>query len=49
MASYTVNRQGVAHARRLIKAKRYVLKSDWGEVQPKAVPQLSLRLLAAAN
>ena len=39
MASYTVNRQGVAHARRLIKAKRYVLNSDWGEVQPKAAAE----------
>ena len=36
MASYTVNRRGVAHARKLIKAKHYVLNSDWGDVQPKA-------------
>jgi len=36
MASYTVNRRGVAHARELIKAKRYVLNSDWGDAQPKA-------------
>ena len=36
MASYTVNRRAVAHARRLIEARRYVLDSDWGEAQPKA-------------
>ena len=34
MASYTVNRRAVAHARRLIEARRYVLDSDWGEAQP---------------
>lgn len=39
MASYTVNEQAVAHARELIKAKRYVLDSDWGQVQPKADAQ----------
>jgi hypothetical protein len=36
MASYTVNRRAVAHARRLIDARQYVLNSDWGEVQPGA-------------
>ena len=36
MATYTVNDRAVAHARKLIKAKQYVLDSDWGEVQPKA-------------
>ena len=36
MAEYRVNRRAVAHARRLIEAKRYVLDSDWGEVQPRA-------------
>jgi hypothetical protein len=36
MASYTVNRRAVAHAKRLIAARRYVLDSDWGEVQPRA-------------
>jgi hypothetical protein len=36
MASYTVNRRGVARARELIKAGRYVLNSEWGDVQPKA-------------
>ena len=34
MASYKVNRRAVAHAKRLIEAKQYVLDSDWGEVQP---------------
>jgi hypothetical protein len=36
MASYTVNRAAVRHARDLIAAKRWVLDSDWGEVQPNA-------------
>jgi hypothetical protein len=36
MASYKVNRAAVTHARKLIDAKRYVLDSDWGEVQPTA-------------
>ena len=36
MASYTVNKAGVAHARHLIEARQYVLDSDWGESQPKA-------------
>ena len=36
MASYTVNRRAVAHARKLIDGRQYVLDSDWGEVQPGA-------------
>ena len=36
MASYSVNADAVAHARRLIEARQYVLDSDWGEVQPSA-------------
>jgi hypothetical protein len=36
MASYTVNRRAIAHAKKLIKARQYVLDSDWGEVQPGA-------------
>jgi hypothetical protein len=39
MASYDLNPSAVAHARKLIEAKRYVLTSDWGEVQPKAEDQ----------
>ena len=36
MASYSLNEPGVAHARKLIDARQYVLDSDWGEVQPRA-------------
>ena len=36
MATYTVNRRAVTHARRLIDARHYVLNSDWGEAQPRA-------------
>ena len=36
MASYSVNAAAVAHARRLIDSRQYVLDSDWGEVQPRA-------------
>jgi hypothetical protein len=36
VASYTVNRAAVAHARRLIDAHQYVLESDWGDRQPGA-------------
>ena len=35
MATYTLNKPAFEHARRLIEARRYVLNSDWGEVQPK--------------
>ena len=36
MASYAVNPRAVAHAKRLIDARQYVLDSDWGESQPTA-------------
>ena len=36
MPSYTVNERAVAHARRLIEARQYVLESDWGDAQPTA-------------
>ncbi len=36
MATYVVNPDAVAHARRLIDARQYVLDSDWGQVQPRA-------------
>jgi hypothetical protein len=36
VASYSVNKKAIAHARRLIEAPQYVLESDWGEVQPRA-------------
>lgn len=39
MATYTVNPEAVAHARKLIDARQYVLTSDWGERQPKADDQ----------
>ena len=31
-----MNPAAVAHARRLIDARQYVLDSDWGQVQPRA-------------
>ncbi|HET7846001.1 MAG TPA: hypothetical protein VFL72_00795 [Acidimicrobiia bacterium] len=39
MASYSVNQQAVAQARRLIDAHQYVLESDWGESQPSAADE----------
>ena len=36
MASYSVNKDAVARAEELIKGRQYVLRSDWGDVQPKA-------------
>jgi hypothetical protein len=36
MAKYSVNERAVARARRLIDARQYVLRSDWGEAQPSA-------------
>ena len=36
MATYTLNERAVAHARKLIAARQYVLDSDWGEVAPTA-------------
>jgi hypothetical protein len=34
MATYTVNPVAVRRCRELIKAKQYVLDSDWGDAQP---------------
>jgi hypothetical protein len=39
MARYHVNTAAVAQARARIKAKQYVLDSDWGDVQPNAERQ----------
>jgi hypothetical protein len=39
VASYTVNEHAVAHARRLIDARQYVLRSAWNEVQPSAAAE----------
>jgi hypothetical protein len=36
VASYAVNPDAVAHARRLIEGRQYVLQSDWGDAQPDA-------------
>lgn len=36
MASYSVDPDAVAHARRLIDGRQYVLDSDWGDLQPSA-------------
>ena len=36
MASYSVNERAVTRARKLIDARRYVLESSWGDVQPSA-------------
>lgn len=36
MATYTVNNDSIQHARALIDAHRYVLRSNWGERQPDA-------------
>jgi hypothetical protein len=39
MASYSVNERAVAHAEQLIRARQYVLRSEWGELQPGAGEQ----------
>ena len=39
MPSYSLNRAAVAHVRKLIKGRHYVLDSDWGEVQPSAADE----------
>jgi len=39
MATYAVNPDAVAHCRRLIEGKQYVLDSDWGDSQPDAEAQ----------
>jgi hypothetical protein len=43
VASYSVNKRAVAHAKRLIDAHQYVLNSDWGEAQPKADDENAFR------
>jgi hypothetical protein len=39
VASYTVNADAVAHAKRLIDARQYVLRSVWNDVQPSAADE----------
>jgi hypothetical protein len=34
MANYSLNKAGVARAKRLIRGRQYVLDSIWGDVQP---------------
>jgi hypothetical protein len=36
LASYSVNKRAVARAEQLIKGRQYMLRSEWGEVQPAA-------------
>jgi hypothetical protein len=36
MATYRLNRRAIEHAHRLIASRQYVLRSDWGERQPRA-------------
>ena len=37
--TYTVNEEAVSHAKRLIDARQYVLRSRWQAVQPRAPEQ----------
>jgi hypothetical protein len=39
MASYRVNERAVERARELIAGRQYVVRSEWGEVQPRAADQ----------
>jgi hypothetical protein len=39
VASYTVNDKAVERARELIEARQYVLRSEWGDVQPRAAQE----------
>ena len=39
MAKYALNERAVARARELISSRQYVLRSEWGEVQPRAGDQ----------
>ena len=39
MPAYTVNKDAVRHAKRLIDAHQYVLRSRWQDVQPRARDQ----------
>jgi hypothetical protein len=39
IAKYTVNPQGVEAATRRIEARQYVLRSEWGQVQPRAAQE----------
>ena len=39
MASYALNEAAVTHAEELIRAKQYVLSSEWNQAQPRAEAQ----------
>ena len=39
IASYTVNERAMAHAKQLIDARQYVVRSVWNEVQPRAADE----------
>jgi hypothetical protein len=39
IASYSINKRAVAKARQLIEGRQYVLRSDWGDVQPSAADE----------
>jgi hypothetical protein len=39
VASYSVNPDGIEHARELIAKRQYVLRSEWGDVQPTAAAE----------
>ena len=39
MPAYTLNEDAVKHAKRLIDARQYVLRSRWQDVQPRAREQ----------
>lgn len=39
MAAYSVNPAGVEHARKLIDSRQYVLRSQWGRVQPRSAAE----------
>jgi hypothetical protein len=39
IASYRLNKDAVAHAKQLIDARQYVLRSRWQDVQPRAREQ----------
>jgi hypothetical protein len=36
VASYALNERAFERARRLIRSRQYVLRSEWGEAQPRA-------------
>jgi hypothetical protein len=40
--AYTVNEDAVRHAKRLIDARRYVLRSRWQQVQPRLLHRMGL-------